>query len=99
MSAGDDVLCPRCSATNRPTAARCWVCYSPLAGAGDTAEPPLAETVRTSPGARAPQVTKPKPSTLSVVVKVVIVMVGIAALIPVLLIVTCFGLIAFSSFK
>jgi hypothetical protein len=96
MSAGD-IVCARCSAVNKPTAERCWVCYSPLAGAEPSAAPPLADTVRTAPGARA-RAVQPKPSTMSVVLKVVIIMIGIVTIIPVLLIVTCFGAIALSSY-
>lgn len=98
MSATDEVTCPRCDANNRLGSARCWVCYSPLAASAEDAATLPAETIRTAPGSRG-SAAKPRPSTLSVVLKIVVVVMGLAALIPVLLIVTCFGLIAFSSFK
>jgi hypothetical protein len=91
MSNPDDVVCGRCGGTNRPGRPRCWVCYSPLGPA--EAEPATggepAPTLRVAPRAH----TK---SPLITALKIVFVLCCVVAMVPVLLFVTCVGIVIFA---
>jgi hypothetical protein len=82
------VACPRCGESNRPGRRTCWVCESDMA-------PPREAAAGGESDARSAA-----PSVFSTVVKVLAIVialtVGISALVVVLLLVTCFGLIAAS---
>jgi hypothetical protein len=95
MSADDTLVCGRCGGANRPTASRCWVCYSPLGATNDAAGG--------SPGADAPAPTlkvlpaKKVSNPWVTALKIVIVLSIIIAAIPILLFITCVGIIAVSN--
>lgn len=82
MSAWAVVTCPRCGQSNRAGRGLCWVCDSALGG-GRTSSPSGDHAVT---------------STSMTVLKVVLISLGLVAaiivMIPVLLLVTCFGLAA-----
>jgi hypothetical protein len=42
-------ICPSCGQENPPTAARCWLCFTPLGGAFQTAPAPAQGEIRIRP--------------------------------------------------
>lgn len=44
-------VCPTCGQENRPTAARCWLCFTPLGGAFQTTPAPAQPELRLQPPA------------------------------------------------
>jgi hypothetical protein len=91
MSSPDDVVCGRCGGTNASGRPRCWVCYNPLVEAASEPAPASepASTLRVAPRRRAnnPWVTA---------LKIVFVLCLVIAMVPVLLIITCFGIVIFA---
>jgi hypothetical protein len=87
----DQIVCGRCGGTNRPGSARCWVCYTPLDTAASAGAEAPAATLRVA-GAN-----KKTSNPLIIALKIVVVLSIIIALIPVLLIITCFGILAVSN--
>jgi hypothetical protein len=80
VSAAAEVVCNRCGGSNRPGAARCWVCYTPLVSGAVSAD---------VEGALRKDVSNPMVTAL----KIVLVLCCIVAMIPVLLFVTCVGIL------
>jgi hypothetical protein len=82
------VACPRCGESNRKGRATCWVCDSDLAPPADAA------------AGREPNLEATSSSVFTSVAKILLLSVaitaGILALLVVLVLVTCFGLIAAS---
>jgi len=80
------IACPRCGESNRQGRQTCWVCDSTLLAAGQ-------------PG----RAGSPAQSAFAGVAKVLLIAIaitiGIVVMVPVLLIVTCFGLAALGAFK
>jgi hypothetical protein len=93
MSADATVTCGRCGGANRPDRARCWVCYTPLDEGTDTRSDASAYAATPVVQPR----PKPAKSPWKIALTVVLISVGIMVMIPVLLIITCFGIFAFSS--
>ena len=83
-----DVACPRCGEANRSWARFCWVCGSPIAAEQPLAHPPAAGRAR-----------RPPQSAGAIVLKVVLISLALVGLIPVLLLVTCFGLVFLGNMK
>jgi hypothetical protein len=89
MSATNEIVCGRCGGSNHLASTRCWVCYSPLAAETAGGEGP-APTLKVAPrqNAHNPWVTA---------LKIVLVLSFIMAMVPVLLFITCVGIIAVGS--
>jgi hypothetical protein len=81
-----ELVCGRCGGTNHAASTRCWVCYSPLAAeaapAGSDAPAPTLQVAA----------KKDVNSPLVTALKIVFVLSCIAVMIPVLLFITCVGI-------
>jgi hypothetical protein len=93
MSADATVACGRCGGSNRPDSARCWVCYTPLDAGTDA----LSDASAPAAPLRVHPRPKPAKSPWKIALTVVLISIGIMVMIPVLLIITCFGLFALNS--